>query len=279
MKRKSKFLTFILSFIPGLGHIYLGLMQRGLVYLLATVFVIIGGMFCMTLHIFYEPIPLVLLPFIWLVALVDALILVDKVNRGIAAAEAAGTAGSAAAGAGEGLSWQSSVVNEEEFKRQNQKILAVIFSMIPGAGHMYLGKMAKGIQLMVAFFLALYLSDFLNLSLLLMFAPILWFYSVFDILQKVAHPEKCQEEAVIEGLFREADFSGKAGKYLGIGLIVIGVIMILGKIVLPQLEIWFDERFIEYLRTGIIALIFIAGGIRLVMGGKEKSKDKGEKQA
>jgi TM2 domain-containing membrane protein YozV len=261
MKKKSKFLTFVLSCVPGLGHIYLGLMQRGMVFLLTTAFVIIGGMFFAILHIFYDPIPFVLLPFIWLAALVDSLILADRINRQAAESQALGENSSQI--------WKNV---EEELKGQNGKILALAFSIIPGAGHMYVGEMEKGIQLMAAFFLTLYLSDFLNLSLLLMFAPILWFYSIFDILHKVSHPDKQQNGTFLGDFFRENHFPGKAGKFLGIGLIAVGCIMIFDKIVMPQIAIMFDHQIREYFRTGIIALLFIAGGIKLMMGSKEKDK-------
>lgn len=261
MKKKSKFLTFILSFVPGLGHIYLGLLQRGIVFFLATAFVILCAFLLDMLRIFYEPIPLAILPFIWLAALVDSLILADRINRKIIEARETGTDMSNA--------WK---IIEEEFKVQNSKILTLTFSIIPGAGHMYVGQMEKGIQLMAAFFLTLYLSDFLNLSLLLMFAPILWFYSIFDMMHKVANPEKPQQDVTFIGdFFRENQFSGKAGKFLGIGLIAVGCIMIFDKILLPQLAVLFNEQLRDYLRTGIIAILFIAGGIKLMMGSKDKA--------
>lgn len=105
---------------------------------------------------------------------------------------------------------------------------------------------------------------------MLMIAPILWFYSIFDILQKVSHPDKYQESVFFSDIFRESQFSGKAGKYLGLGLVVIGCIMIFDKIVLPQIAILFNYEIREYFRTGIIALLFIAGGIKLMTGSKEK---------
>jgi len=260
MKKKSKFLTFLLSFIPGLGHIYLGLNFRGLVFLLATAFVVASAFIFMLLGIFYDPIPFVILPFIWLAALVDSLILADRINRYHVAPEVGLTENN-----------QYFKALEEELKGQNNKILALTFSIIPGAGHMYIGQMEKGVQLMVAFFLTLYLSDFLNFSLLLMIAPILWFYSIFDILHKVSNPDKQQDSSTfLTDFFKESQFSRKAGKYLGIGLIAIGCIMIFDKIALPQIEALFDYRIRDYIRTGVIAVLFILGGIKLITGSKEK---------
>ena len=262
MKKKSKFLTFLLSFIPGLGHMYLGLMQRGLVFFLATGFVFLAGMFFAVMNIFYDPIPFVALPFIWLAAVVDSLRLAGRINRSVSDSEATGV--------GTSDSWRNL---EDEMKNQNHKILALTFSMVPGAGHMYLGQMEKGIQLMVALFLTLYLSDFLHISLLLMFAPILWFYSIFDIFHRVSNPNEIQEHGntIFMELFQKNQISGKIGKYLGIGLIVVGSIMIFDKIVMPQIAIIFDQQIKEYLRTGILAVLFIAGGVKLMIGSKENA--------
>ncbi len=261
MKKKSKFLTFLLSLIPGLGHMYLGLMQRGLVFFLATGFVFLAGMFFAVMNIFYDPIPFVALPFIWLAAVVDSLILAGRMNRSISDSEATGISPS--------YSWRNI---EDEMKNQNHKILALTFSMVPGAGHMYLGQMEKGIQLMVALFLTLYLSDFLQISLLLMFAPVLWFYSIFDIFHRISNPNEKQNDNIIFGeFFRKNQISGKVGKYLGIGLIVVGSIMIFDKIVMPQIAVMLGDQIREYLRTGILALLFIAGGVKLMIGSKEKT--------
>lgn len=260
MKKKSKFLTFILSTIPGLGHMYLGLMQRGMVFFLATIFVFMGGMFFILMNMFYDPVPFVILPFVWLAAVVDSLILAGRINRTISGADADGNKPEDA--------WKSL---EDELKNQNHKILALTFSIIPGAGHMYLGMMEKGIQLMIAFFLTLYLSDFLQISLLLMFAPLLWFYSIFDIYHKITNPGYGEGETIIGEFIKLNQLSGKAGKILGIGLILVGSIMIFDKIVMPQIEIIFSPEIKEYLRTGILALLFIAGGIKLMLGSKEKA--------
>ncbi|KUO65870.1 MAG: hypothetical protein APF84_01025 [Gracilibacter sp. BRH_c7a] len=260
MKKKSKFLTFLLSFIPGLGHMYLGLMQRGLVFFLATGFVFLAGMFFSMMGIFYDPIPFVALPFIWLAAVVDSLIFAGRINRSISESEATGISLSD--------TWKNL---ENELKNQNHKILALTFSMVPGAGHMYLGQMEKGIQLMVALFLTLYLSDFLHISLLLMFAPILWFYSIFDIFHRISNPNENQGEAIFGEFFKKNQLSGKVGKILGVGLIVVGFIMIFDKIVMPQIAIMLGDQIREYLRTGILALLFIGGGVKLMIGSKEKT--------
>ncbi|NQX70685.1 hypothetical protein HQN90_31575 [Paenibacillus alba] len=62
----NKIITFLLSFIPGVGHLYLGLNKRGLQFL-------IGGFACISL---IPPFPMVfpfVLAVIWFYGLFDAL--------------------------------------------------------------------------------------------------------------------------------------------------------------------------------------------------------------
>lgn len=74
---KSKFVTLFFSLIPGVGHLYLGLMNRGLQFLLtfATAIIVmafleVGGLF-------------VFLPVIWFYSLFDALQQHQLIQEGI----------------------------------------------------------------------------------------------------------------------------------------------------------------------------------------------------
>lgn len=69
MKYKSKFLTFILSWLPGLGHLYLGLNKRGLQFMAAFFACIV---FNRLLPIVFPLFPFVL-AILWFYALFDAL--------------------------------------------------------------------------------------------------------------------------------------------------------------------------------------------------------------
>ena len=74
--KKSKVLTFLLSSVPGVGHYYLGHMQRGLQLNLLFFGLII--IFSLTgLGILAE-----LLPVIWFYALFDALQIANALNEG-----------------------------------------------------------------------------------------------------------------------------------------------------------------------------------------------------
>jgi len=125
---------------------------------------------------------------------------------------------------------------------------------------MYLGLMNQGIRLMTGFFLAVFLMGWLGLSLLGFVLPVIWCYSVFGAYQLY---ESGQVEAPVDvaSLF---PFLLDHSKWLGWGLILLGIIIISERLLLPLI----DWQMAEYLRTGLVALLFIAGGIALLRGEK-----------
>ena len=64
--------------------------------------------------------------------------------------------------------------------RKKSSFLTFAFSLIPGAGQMYMGFMKRGVSLMSSFFLFIFLGAWLQLGLVLLVLPIIWFYSFFD---------------------------------------------------------------------------------------------------
>ena len=63
--------------------------------------------------------------------------------------------------------------------KKKNKLFALICSLIPGAGEMYLGFFKCGVSLMAAFFILLGLSGFLGIGFLAYLTPLIWFYSFF----------------------------------------------------------------------------------------------------
>ena len=61
--------------------------------------------------------------------------------------------------------------------RKKGKLMTFLWSLIPGAGEMYLGFFKTGVSLMAAFVILLSLSGFLQLNVLSLLAPVVWFYS------------------------------------------------------------------------------------------------------
>lgn len=136
MRQKSKFITFLLSFVPGLSHFYLGFVDRGFIYLL------VFGMLCagsIGLAIITNAEEFLMLltgaPIIWLIALIDAFSIINAMRYG-------------------DKSQIERDLQSEEVKDFNKKIITLALSIIPGAGHMYLGYQKKGLIYMAGFSLA-----------------------------------------------------------------------------------------------------------------------------
>ncbi|MDF2543657.1 MAG: hypothetical protein K0S47_3375 [Herbinix sp.] len=73
--------------------------------------------------------------------------------------------------------------------RKKSSFLTFIFSLMPGAGEMYMGFMKKGVSIMALFFFLIFLSTWLNLGPLMFIMPLIWFYSFFDVHNLRAMPD------------------------------------------------------------------------------------------
>ncbi|OIQ58584.1 hypothetical protein MOTE_17720 [Moorella thermoacetica] len=242
---KSKFTSFILSVFPGLGHFYLGLMNRGMV-IMAVFFGWLGLVLLASVvtwsHDFL--VLLVLLPIVWLYSLFDALQLCSRIQSGETVPDSSPIA----------------ELSESLANGYKSRFWALLFSIIPGAGHMYLGWQQRGLGLMTTFFLALFLMDWLRLSLFFFMLPVIWLYSFFDALQLVSANDTTVPES--EGtLF---PWLVARQRWVGLGLIALGVLIIFEREIVPHLS----YQLISTIKTGLIAAIFIGGGVRLVMGSR-----------
>jgi len=146
--------------------------------------------------------------------------------------------------------------------QNKSKWLTIFFSCVPGAGHMYLGLMNQGIRLMTGFFLAVFLMGWLGISLIGFILPVIWCYSVFGAyhLYESGEARDTFDSAAIFPFLKDHT------KWVGWGLIVFGVIIISERLLLPLIN-WEIQ---EYLRTGLVAVLFILGGIQLLRGGKSE---------
>lgn len=160
-------------------------------------------------------------------------------------------------------------------KKQN-KTLTVIFSFLPGAGHMFMGFMKRGVSLMSLFFLIIFLSTWLETGPLLYALPVLWFYSFFDSINMAWAND--QEFAGFQDgyLFKSESLSrfnekisNRGALYGGILLVFFGVYLILRKLVA-----WFCFE----LLSGVVAvfpqiflgIVIILIGFWLIVGKKRE---------
>lgn len=65
--------------------------------------------------------------------------------------------------------------------KQKHGFWLFIFSLIPGAGEMYMGFRKQGLSIMLLFWAIIALAGDIGLSWLIMFLPVLWFYSFFNV--------------------------------------------------------------------------------------------------
>lgn len=266
MRIKSKVTTFILSPIPGLSHIYLGFNTRGGIFMLAELIAIImvialgsTGMFGGGNAI---AIPASFIPIVWIASLVDSMTLVDKINNIVQCND-------------EGMK----DVLLEKLENQNRKIIAMVLSIIPGAGHMFLGLQRQGIQLMTIFFFSFFITDLINVSIFMALIPIIWFFGLFDVMNKAAGNENQDDgDVLLVKWFRTGKpLIKNVNKYLAYGLIAIGCLLLFERIILPEVEKYIRFNFREYIRIILMSALFIAGGVKLLMGMKsEEVTEEGE---
>lgn len=75
-------------------------------------------------------------------------------------------------------------------KKKKNSFLTFIFSLLPGAGQMYMGFMKRGLSLMTLFFLIIFIGAWLNIGPIMFFLPMIWFYSFFDVYNLRAYPDQ-----------------------------------------------------------------------------------------
>lgn len=257
----ERFYTIVLSLVPGLGHFQLGLMNRGLTLLAAFLGLAVMVFFVAIMTDRGEFLVfLAVLPIIWVYGFFDASQQLAKKQRGETLVD-------------------RTILEDFENRREDgkkSKAIATFLSIFPGAGHLYLGLQRRGIQLMAAFLFSIYILDILRLGIFLFLIPIIWFYSFFDGLQKASkfEEEPMEDIPVISYLLNHQ-------RWVGIGLIALGVYYMFTNILVPALSPLF-MRYINidlmywiegYFQTAIVCVLLIGGGIKLLAGSKVKRGD------
>ncbi|WP_314589663.1 hypothetical protein [Paenibacillus terrigena] len=255
-QESERFFTILLSFVPGLGHFYLGLMHRGLSFLIA--FFGLGTMLIFVTAVTNQggfAVFLGLLPIIWLYCMFDAVQAAHRKQQG-------------------DLLLDRTLFDDFDSFREDgrrSKMLAMVLSLLPGAGHMYLGLQKRGLQLMVGFLGSIYILDFMRLSLFFFFIPLIWCFSFFDTLQQLnrySRGDLLRDTPIVRWLPTH-------NRWMGFGLIVIGAYYMFDQIALPMLENYFPNWIVryqvqQYFQTLVIAVLFIGGGVKLLFGGKKQ---------
>lgn len=155
---------------------------------------------------------------------------------------------------------------------KHSKSVALFFSLMPGAGHMYLGLVRQGIQLMLLFFSILFMSSSFDIDFLRVFLPIIWFYSIFDVRLK-----SLKEDPLVDAdlpLFADLTSmkyfsnSNLVEKYIAYILILMGVFSMINNLIIPILSKYIDYYYIRCGKSLIVSIVLILIGVSMIKGRK-----------
>ena len=167
-------------------------------------------------------------------------------------------------------------------KQKKNNVFRFIFSLLPGAGEMYMGFMKMGVSLMTLFFALIAISSFLRLDVMIFICVVVWFYSFFNVHNIAGMPEEefcmLEDKYLIhfDQLFPE-NFSLKLkNKPIGIFLIIIGIYMLLRETwimtshLLPEEIIIVLDSFIYNSPRFLVGIGIIILGLYIIRGKKKE---------
>lgn len=141
---------------------------------------------------------------------------------------------------------------------------------------MYLELFRQGIQLMLLFISIIFLSGSFDMDFLMVFTPIIWFYSIFDVRSKFQ-----KEEPLVDGdlpLFADLasrkyfSDSNLVEKYIAYILILMGIFSIINNLLIPILSRYVDYYYIRCGKSLIVSIVLISIGVFMIKGKKSKLK-------
>ena len=98
-------------------------------------------------------------------------------------------------------------------KKQKHGFWVFIFSLIPGAGEMYMGFKKQGLSIMLLFWGSIALASITGLGWLAMFLPVIWFYSFFNVHNLKSLSEEEFYSVEDNYILHMDQFSGDMGKF------------------------------------------------------------------
>lgn len=182
---------------------------------------------------------------------------------------------------------------------KKNKVLFFFFSLIPGAAHMYIGLVKRGLVIMLAFVTAIGFPVICDLPVLLVVLPVLWFYSFFDAWNKYNLPaEKFAKisddflffmNAVSEDVRSDPRLKKFTSNHLlkigGIAAVLFGAYLLWDKVVLNICSRFLSDaaaEVISYISYRIpqlaVAILLIVIGVKLIAHKKQEldGKDEGD---
>ena len=167
-------------------------------------------------------------------------------------------------------------------QKQKRGFWLFIFSLIPGAGEMYMGFKKQGISIMLLFWGSIALASITGLGWLAMFLPVIWFYSFFNVhnLKSLSEEEfySIEDSYVLHMDELAGDISSLLkhhGKITAILLIFLGASILWNTLVdflymiLPGYLADVIGRFTYHLPQLVIAAAIIFAGIYILTRKKD----------
>lgn len=171
--------------------------------------------------------------------------------------------------------------------RRKSRFLTTIFSLMPGAGHMYLGLLNKGISIMITFILGMCIVDIGFIGTFGMFIVVpIFFYSFFDALdiynkmamginiddsdsvfdlvsfrRRMGYSDTVDQENNEEYMEYKRNLNKRTYSTVGIILVLIGLSGVLN--ILSNTFGWIGH-FIYTVKQYIIPIVFIGLGLYML---------------
>ncbi len=167
--------------------------------------------------------------------------------------------------------------------KKKSGFLTFCFSLVPGAGEMYMGFMRQGVSIMALFWLLIFLAAFLSIGPVLFILPILWCYSFFNVhnLRGLSDEEfyAIEDDYLfhIDRVLPQGRWSKKQNNLFAVALIIIGIVILWSNLtnymrwMFPSDIYW---TIVDAVPQVTIAVLLIWGGLNLIRGKKKELDDK-----
>ena len=170
--------------------------------------------------------------------------------------------------------------------KKKNRFLTFCFSLLPGAGEMYMGFMRAGLSLMLLFVFAIMIPVFLRLDELVVLAVVVWFYSFFHAnhLASLNDEEFAKvEDQYLYGLdilSGGKDFVTKYRKWVALILILVGTLLLWNSVmdllrgllrnILPSVIYDVLNRVGYFIPRVLAAVLIILAGVKMIGGRKQQ---------
>lgn len=167
--------------------------------------------------------------------------------------------------------------------KQKRGFWLFIFSLLPGAGELYMGFRKMGLSIMTLFFGIVACASVLNINALIFLLPIIWFYSFFNVhnLKNLSEEEflTIEDNYIFHIETFVKDNKGFIQKYrnlLAFLLIILGISGIWNSLtfwlyrMIPEWIYDYISTFGHQIPSIAISILLIIIGVKLVKGKREE---------